>query len=310
MEKQTACSDWPVGHVGYVALLGRPNTGKSTFVNTVLNYHLSAVSSQPQTTRRNCLAVHTDGNAQLIFVDVPGVHVPSHELDESMARSVARALDDADLVLCLLDPTRPPGQEDELVTEAAARVSCPVFVALNKTDVATAEALAASEAFARNALPGAPVYQITATEAGSLRQLLADLVEALPEGPFLYPVDALTETPEREVAEELIREALLEQLREEVPHAIAVTVDSWREKTGHWDIRATLHVERNGQKAIVIGRNGEMLNRIRAAAVTKLREICPGRVLLKLWVKVAPEWRRNRERLKEFRLLAPPGENT
>ncbi len=296
---------WPRGRVGYVALLGRPNTGKSTFMNTVLGFHLAAVSPKPQTTRRNCLGILSDADSQILFLDAPGVHVPRDQLGEAMDRAVTRTLADADAILCLCDPTREPGAEDALVAERAAATGKPVFAGINKTDIASPAEAARAEACIHTALPGAPVYRIAAVAAETLVGLLQDVRAALPNGPFLYPPDELTDTYERTIGAELIREALLEHLRQEVPHAMAVVVDKWQDRPKRCHIDATLYVERDSQKAVVVGRGGAMLKSIRRGAVVKLRELCAKPITLKLWVKVAKQWRRKQDRLRDFGLVGP-----
>jgi len=295
--------DWPTGKVGYVALLGRPNTGKSTFLNTVLDVHLAAVSAKPQTTRRRCLGVHTDDGSQVLFLDAPGVHAPKHELDAAMCRAIARALEDADLVLCIADAARAPGEEDRTVAEHAAASGKPAILAINKTDVSTEEQVAAMRDFYGGFLPDAPAYPVAAIRPETLEPLMAALKDALPHGPFLYPPDTLTDVAERWVGAELIREALLENLRQEVPHAMAVTIDSWKESDRGRRIEATLHVEREPQKRIVVGRGGRMIQRLRDAAARKLEGLCGVPVTLRLWVKVDPDWRRKKAKLRDFELL-------
>lgn len=294
---------WPRGRVGYVALLGRPNAGKSTLLNTVLGQHLAAVSGQPQTTRRRLLGIYCEAQAQVLFVDAPGVHRPANELGQSMQRAVERAVGEADAVLCLADPTREPGEEDGAVAARAAAARVPVLLALNKCDVAAADRMARTEAYYREPLPAAPCFRVCALDAASLKPLIAALVQALPEGPFLYPPDQVTDCYERDIGSELIREACLEHLSQEVPHAIAVTVDEWADQRVPYRVQATLHVERDSQKRIVVGRGGTMVSAIRQSAEARLAELCEGPVQLRLWVKVSPDWRDRPGRLREFRLL-------
>ncbi|NLF18514.1 MAG: GTPase Era [Lentisphaerae bacterium] len=293
---------WPQGRVGYVGLLGRPNAGKSTLLNTILGQHLAAVSAQPQTTRRRFLGVYSAPGLQALFLDAPGVHRPAHELGQCMESAIDRVLAESDLILCLADPTRPPGAEDLLVAERAARAACPVFLVLNKVDRAGAADQARQEAFYRERLPQAPVFRLCALDRPSLEPLLAALREALPAGPFLHDPEAVTDAYTRDIGAELIREACLEQLRQEVPHAIAVTVDEWLDSGSPVRVQATLHVERDSQKRIVVGRGGAMIKAIRTAAEQKLAGLCDGPAALRLWVKVSPDWRQRRSLLRDFRL--------
>jgi GTP-binding protein Era len=299
--------DWPHGRVGYIALLGRPNTGKSTFLNTLLDYHLSAVSSKPQTTRRNWMGIFNDAGSQMLFLDCPGVHVSQNKLDESMEKSIMRAIKESDAVLCLFDPTRAPGAEDRLVTEFAKTVTGhrTLLVAVNKVDVATSNQLHAMLAFIDTYMPGKQIFKFSAKTKDGIPELLAALKAALPEGPFLFPADIMTDAMERQIAQDLIREAVLDTLSQEVPHCIAVTVDSYEEKPKAVAIRATLHVETDGQKGIVIGRGGERLTQINGDAIKRLREIIDMPVRLKLHVKVDPGWRNSLAKLREFDVVDP-----
>ena len=294
---------WPHGRVGHIALLGRPNAGKSTLLNTVLGQHLAAVSARPQTTRRRFLGIYTTPQAQMLFQDAPGVHQPADALSQCMDRTVQRVLEEADAVLCLADPTRAPGEEDRLVAARAAAVAVPVILALNKRDLASAAQVEAMEAFYRQVLPAVAAYRVSALDRPSLEPLLEALSAALPNGPFLYPAEETSDSFVRDIGAELIREACLERLLQEVPHAVAVTIDEWREDSSPLRVQATIHVEREMQKRIVVGHGGAMINAIRAAAEAKLGDLCQERVRVRLWVKVSPGWRDQRARLREFNLL-------
>jgi GTP-binding protein Era len=296
-------SDWPRGRVGYVALLGRPNVGKSTFLNTVIGQHLAAVSALPQTTRRRFLGIYSDVGVQMLFLDAPGVHRPADELGQCMDRAVLRVLGEADVVLCIADPTRAPGEEDGLVAaRAAAATTEAVILALNKCDAATVEQMARTEAFYRGHLPAAVVQRVSALDRASLLPLLASITQALPEGPFLYDPEQLTDSFERDIGAELIREACLLHLRQEVPHALAVAIDEWADAARPVRIQATLHVERESQKGIVVGHGGAVIAAIRKDAQARLKVLCDGPVTLRLWVKVSPDWRERRGLLRDFRL--------
>lgn len=299
----TSQPDWPCGRVGYVALLGRPNVGKSTFLNTVLGQHLAAVSALPQTTRRRFLGIYSEPQVQMLFLDAPGVHRPADELGKCMERAVLRVLTEADVVLCVADPTRAPGDEDGLVAaRAAAATRAVVVLAVNKCDAATAEQILRTESFYREAIPAAVVHRVSALDRASLLPLLASITQALPEGPFLYDAEQVTDSFERDIGAELIREACLLHLRQEVPHALAVAIDEWADASRPVRIQATLHVERESQKGIVVGHGGTVIAAIRAAAQARLKVLCGGPVTLRLWVKVSPDWRERRGLLRDFRL--------
>ena len=291
------------GRTGYVALLGRPNTGKSTLLNTVLGQHLAAVSSKPQTTRKYLMGIYTDDDAQIIFLDAPGVHAGKLALDEAMDKSIGRVLEDADILVALIDPTREPGAEDELTARRAAGCGKPVILAVNKTDVASADDIARNLAFYRQHLPDAPVLEIVALDRTRVESLLQLLKTQLPEGPFLYGSEDVTDAYERDIAAELIREVLLEELRQEVPHSVAVAIDTWKEKNNRLYIEATLYIERENHKAIIIGRGGQMIARIRESATRRLHAFADAPITLNLFVKVAPDWRQKKKFLQEFKLL-------
>lgn len=299
----TSDRDWPHGRVGYVALLGRPNVGKSTFLNTVIGQHLAAVSALPQTTRRRFLGIYSEAHLQMLFLDAPGVHRPANELGQCMERAVLRVLAEADVVLCVADPTRVPGDEDSLVaTRAAAATTAAVILAVNKCDAAAPEEMLRTESFYREFIPAAVVHRVSALDRTSLLPLLASLEQALPEGPFLYDAEQVTDSFERDIGAELIREACLLHLRQEVPHALAVAIDEWADTARPIRIQATLHVERESQKGIVVGHGGAVIAAIRIAAQARLKTLCGGPVTLRLWVKVSPDWRERRGLLRDFRL--------
>ncbi len=286
--------NWPTGQVGYLAILGRPNAGKSTFLNTVLDYKLAAVSSKPQTTRRRWTGICSDQDSQIIFLDTPGIHKPKHALGEVMQHTIRRAIKDADAILCLADPTRPPGEEDQMVAEAAAGSGKKLILAINKTDIASREEIATMRAFYTQRLPGAPVFEICASLLSSQQPLLQALKAAMPKGPFLFPPDTITDAFERQICAEMIREAIMQNLSDEVPHCTAVTIESWEEQGDGCKIQALLHTEREQQKQILIGRNGHMIKRLARQAERELAGIREGRVRLKLYVKVSPDWRQKK----------------
>jgi GTP-binding protein Era len=261
----------PTGRVGYVALVGRPNTGKSTFLNTVLDYHLVAVADQPQTTRRNWRGILSTADSQIVFVDTPGCHVGRTKLGAAMLKAVGRSLEDADVVFCLADPTRAPGDEDALVAERVASAGKPVFLLLNKCDVADAAARAAMrDRYLATLGPAPRVFETCARDRATLEPVLAAARAALPEGSFFYDPEQLTDSFVRDLGAELIREALLAHLHEEVPHASAVVVDRWQDGADRVTVDATVFVERESQKGIVVGHGGQMIKTIRRDAEPRL----------------------------------------
>ncbi len=292
------------GHTGYVALLGRPNTGKSTFLNTVLDCHIAAVSSKPQTTRRSMLGIYSDDDAQIVFLDAPGVHPGHIAIDEAMDASVKRVLEDADVVVCLVDPTRAPGEEDRMVAELAANCKKTTVVVFNKCDVSTPEQRRESLDFYRQFIPDCDPLLMTATARESAKLLIERLKSLLPIDLFLYDPDEVTTVYERDIAAELIRETLLERLRNEIPHSIAVTIDTWKANDREVHIEATLNLEREAHKPILIGQGGRMIKSLRHAAAQKIAQLCEGkRISLDLFIKIVPNWRKRKQFLKEINLI-------
>ncbi len=297
----------PTGRTGVIALLGRPNTGKSTFLNTLLGCHLAAVSNKPQTTRRQLLGIYNDQDSQLLFLDAPGVHHAKLAIDEAMDLSISRSLDEADLIVCLADPTREPGPEDFMVAQLAARSAKPLLLVLNKADLATPEQQRQTLDFYRQELPDAPETTMTATDPASVARLVGLLKARLPIGPFLFDRDNITDAYERDIAADLIREVLLEELQQEIPHCIAVTIDAWKATDKAIDVSATLNLERENHKGIVIGQGGRMIRHLRQLASARLAEFCQAKVNLELHIKIVPNWRKQLRSLRDFKLL--PGKD-
>jgi len=293
----------PSGRTGFVALLGRPNTGKSTLLNTLLGCHLAAVSNKPQTTRKQLLGIYNDDDSQILFLDAPGVHQSKLAIDEAMDLSICKALEEADVLVCLLDPLREPGTEDGMVALLAAKSAKPVLLVLNKTDASTPEQRQQMLEFYRHDLPEAPVFNLTATSKESAHELIGVLKTMLPEGVFLFDRESITDVYERDVAAELIREALLEELQQEIPHCIAVTIDSWTAQESGIAISATLNLERENHKGIIIGQGGRMIRHLRQLASDKIARFCQTKVTLALHLKIVPNWRKKNNQLRNFKLL-------
>lgn len=287
---------------GFVALVGKPNVGKSTLLNAWLGAKIAAVSPKPQTTRNRLLGILTRDDAQVIFVDTPGIHLPRTKLGDYMVDEARRAIPDADVVLFLVDASTPPTQADVAIAELlrAMRPPC-VILTLNKADLAAPEALEAHRIAYEALGPFADSRAISALDGNQRDQLLELVVAQLPQGPRYYPADQLSDQQERFVAAELIREQALNILEQEVPHALAVLVDEFKERPNHVTyIAATLYVEKDSQKGIVIGREGGMLKRIGKAARLALEEFLDGPVYVELWVKVRKNWRSNERDLRQF----------
>jgi len=290
---------------GFAAVVGRPNVGKSTLINLLLKQKIAAVSPRAQTTRRKQLGILTLAKAQIIFVDTPGIHKPVHKLGEFMNQVALEALRDADLALWLVDGAVKPTSEDkhaaERLAEVYASARLPLLAALNKIDQVLPEQRAARLDAYQELLPDAHFVMISASTGEGCDALLAALVERLPESPPLYEEDQVTDLYERDIAMDLIREAVLNNLKDEVPHAVAVRIDEYkdREEDAAY-IAATLMVERESHKGIVIGKGGEMLKKIGTAARREIETLTGRKVFLELRVKVMENWRDNPTLLKQL----------
>ena len=279
---------------GFVTVVGRPNVGKSTLVNCLLGQKVAAVSPRPQTTRRKQLGILTNEQAQVIFMDTPGLHKPVHKLGEYMNAIAALTLQDADLILWLVAVDEDPTEEDRLVAEklAALQPSPPVFLLLNKADLLKQAVVQERGQLYAALLPAAQVFRISATTRIGVDALLAEVIARLPVSEPYYDEEQITDLYEREIAADLIREAALLSLREEIPHAIAVRVDEYKERSEEMVyIGATLFVERESHKGIVIGQGGAMLKAIGMHARQQIEEMAGRKVFLELRVKVNKNWR-------------------
>lgn len=289
---------------GFVAVAGRPNVGKSTLINTLLGQKIAAVSPKPQTTRKRQLGILTlPDRGQIIFIDTPGIHKPQHQLGQALNREAQEALDDADVVLFLVDGSQLPHDEDRMVAENIRQGagSKPVLLAMNKVDLVREEDRPAREALYRQLYPEAAFLAISALTGENLQALVDWLLERLPESPPYYDPDQVTDLYEREIAADLIREAALHCLHDEVPHAIAVRIDEYRERgEGAAYIAATLFVERESQKAIVIGKGGSMIKKIGTLAREAIEAMSGRKVYLDLRVKVHKNWRNDPAMLRRF----------
>ncbi len=284
-----------IGHrSGFVAILGRPNVGKSTLLNALLGEKVAIVSPKPQTTRTRILGVLTRPEAQIIFLDTPGWHKPLHKLGEYMVSEVRRAVPDADVLLFLVDLTAPPHEEDRSLADLVRSVQTPILLVGNKVDMLGSRPADMALDPYRGLLPASTEAVIISALTGlGLADLLATIIARLPEGPQYYPPDFVTDQPERVIAAEMVREQVLLHTHQEVPHAVATEVDEFKVRDdGTTYIRAIIYVERDSQKGILIGQGGAMLKAIGQDARRELERFVEGKVYLDLWVKVRKNWRK------------------
>jgi GTPase len=284
-------TDLKIGNVGFVTIVGRPNVGKSTFLNKVLRYHLAAVSSRPNTTRKRWLGILSDETSQIIFADTPGIHDTKNKMHEAMSKTIKSSIDRNDLVLCICDASREFGDEDSMVAEALEDCGKPVVLAINKVDNANRQEIRAMEKmYLANLGKDTPVFHMSALNEKGTEELLEGIKAQLPKGPFLYPEDQVADAFLRDIAEEIIRESANELIFHEIPHAMTVKIDVWKEGDKKIKISATIYVERSNQKAIVIGDGGTMINAINKSAREKLHIDLEKFIDLKLYVKTALDW--------------------
>lgn len=290
-------------HVGLVAMLGKPNVGKSTLLNALVGQKVSIVSNKPQTTRRRVLGVVQGEDFQVAFIDTPGIHEPHTTLGRAMVESARQALDSVDAILYVADASKKP---DEVDRQAARLVRPegkplgPIVLCLNKMDLLAPEMVTSTLESYTKLFDPVEYMLTTATKGHNLDKLLKIIVDLLPDGEPLFPEDEYTDQPLRFIAAEIIREKVLQQTKQEVPHATAVHVDDWEEEEGLVRIRATIVVEKQGQKAILIGKHGQFLKGIGTAARLELQALLEQQVFLELYVKVREDWRMNPRMLQEL----------
>ena len=288
-------------HSGFAALIGRPNVGKSTLMNRLIGQKIAITSDKPQTTRNRIQTVYTDEKAQVIFLDTPGIHKAKNKLGEYMVSVAERTLAEVDVILWLVEPTAYIGAGEQHILTRLRAVKTPVILVINKVDTVRREEILRFIDVYRKELNFSDIVPVSALQGTNTDELLAVIRKYLPEGPRYYDEDTVTDQPMRQIAAELIREKALKCLNEEIPHGIAVLIDSMKEReNGMFDIQATLVCERESHKGIIIGKQGGMLKKIGSAARFEIEALMGCRVNLKLWVKVRREWRDNELYLKNY----------
>lgn len=286
---------------GFVAVVGRPNVGKSTLINALIGDKIVIVSDKAQTTRNRIVCVYMDEKKQIVFMDTPGIHKPKHKLGEFMVKAAVDSLKEVEAVLFLVAGNEKRGPGDNFIIEQLKNVDVPVFLVINKIDTLTKEQVLETIVEYKNLYPFEGIIPISAREKDNIQEVLHVLEDVLPEGPQYFPEDMITDQPERLIIADIVREKILLKTREEIPHAIAVDVDEMKQRDdGTTYIRATIYCERDSQKGIIIGKKGSMLRELGAEARTDIERLLATKVYLDLWVKVKKDWRNKSGMLSEF----------
>jgi GTP-binding protein Era len=300
MEEERKSAEKRTFRSGFVAVIGRPNAGKSTLVNRLVGQKIAIVTSKPQTTRNRIQGIVTTPESQIVFIDTPGVHEADSALGRQMMQEVAAALEGIDVLLMMVDASSPHAHADELLLQKAQRFHGKTILALNKVDrVPKPKLLPLIEAFSK-AFEFSAIVPISALKGTGCEELLDEIRKHLPEGDPYFPEDQVTDQPERFIAAEIIREKAIQVMYHEVPYALAVVVEKFEEKPRLLRIEATMNVERATQKKILIGHKGEMLKKIGTEARKELETLLDTRIYLGLFVKVVPDWRESPQKVREL----------
>jgi GTPase len=287
---------------GFVSIIGRPNVGKSTFLNHVIGQKIAIMSDKPQTTRNKIQGVLTDSDAQIIFIDTPGIHKPKHKLGDFMMKVAQNTLNEVDLILFMINAEEGYGRGDQYIIDRLKEIDTPVILVINKIDQVHPNDLLPLIDQYQKLYPFKEIVPISALQGNNVSRLLEQIKKYLPDGPQYYPADQVTDHPERFIIAELIREKVLHLTREEVPHSIAVVIDviERRENSNTVYIGATIIVERDSQKGIIIGKQGRMLKEIGKLARLDIEALLGSKVFLELWVKVQKDWRNKISQLRDL----------
>ena len=286
---------------GFVAVVGRPNVGKSTLINALIDDKIVIVSDKAQTTRNRIVCVYTDEKKQIVFMDTPGIHKPKHKLGEFMVDQAVDSLREVEAVLFVVAANEKRGPGDNFVIEQLRKVNVPVFLIVNKIDTMEKQDLLEAIVSYENSYPFEAVVPISAKEKDNIEEVVNLLEKHLPEGPKYFPDDMIADQPERLIISDIVREKILLQTHDEIPHAIAVDVDEMKTREdGTTYVRATIYVERDSQKGIIIGKQGAMLKTIGRQARGDVERLLATKVFLDLWVKVKKDWRNKSGMLSEL----------
>ncbi|HEC98611.1 MAG TPA: GTPase Era [Nitrospirae bacterium] len=285
---------------GYVSILGRPNVGKSTFLNAILGEKVAIVTSKPQTTRNRIIGVKTTPSAQIVFIDTPGIHKPMGRLGEFMVKEAMESLKEVDIVLLMVEPQKPGTEEAAIIDLFKQRKNLTVFLLINKIDtIRKTELLPIIEKYS-SLYPFDEIIPVSAVRGDGLEIVLEKTIDRLPEGPKYYPDDIFTDQLERFMVAEIIREKIMSLTEEEIPYSVAVEVTQWEEKEDMIIINANIYVEKESQKGIIIGKRGAMLKAIGIASREEIEGLLNTKVYIELWVKVKKDWRKKTGTLREL----------
>ncbi len=287
---------------GFVALVGRPNVGKSTLMNKLIGQKIAITSNKPQTTRNRIQTVYTDERGQIIFLDTPGIHKAKNKLGEYMVNVAEKTLADVDVVLWLVEPTTYIGAGEKHISAQLKNCKKPVILVINKVDTIKKEEILPFIAAYQKEMEFEEIIPVSALKGTNTGDLLESIFKYLPYGPMYYDEDTVTDQPMRQIVAELIREKALRCLSDEIPHGIAVTIEKMKERPDNsmWDIEATIVCERDSHKGIVIGKGGAMLKKIGSAARFEIERMMEQQINLKLWVKIRKEWRDSELLMKNY----------
>ncbi|MCM3710859.1 GTPase Era [Sporosarcina luteola] len=287
---------------GFISIIGRPNVGKSTFLNRVVGQKIAIMSDKPQTTRNKVQGVVTTDNSQMVFIDTPGIHKPKHKLGDFMVKSARNTLKEVDVIMFMVNADEPIGGGDRFIIDLLQNTETPVFLVINKIDLVHPDDLLTTITSYTKEYDFAEVVPLSALNGNNVERLMETLTKYLPEGPKYYPDDQVTDHPERFIISEFIREKVLHLTREEIPHSVAVVIEKIErdESRGLVDVAATIIVDRDSQKGIVIGKKGALLKEIGTKARHDIEMLLGSKVYLELWVKVQKDWRNKPGQLREF----------
>ena len=285
---------------GFVALIGRPNVGKSTLMNCLIGQKIAITSKKPQTTRNRIQTVYTSDEGQIVFVDTPGIHKAKNKLGDYMVKVAEHSLREVDAILWLVEPTDYIGAGEQHIIEQLKKVKTPIILVINKIDMVKKEQLLGYIDAYRKQLDFAEIVPVSALQKDNTDVLIAQIMKYLPYGPAFYDEDTITDQPARQIVAELIREKVLRSIDEEIPHGVAVTIESMKYRKKIVDINATIICEKDSHKGIIIGKGGSMLKKIGSLARPEIEELLEQHVNLQLWVKVKKDWRDSDFLIKNF----------